>query len=185
MAFRLFATIGFDETTMGDIAGELGIGRRTLFRYFASKNDLVWGDFDQVLDRLREAFAAADAQTPMMTALREAVVTSNTYADEALPELRVRMTLITRNPALQAHSMLRYAEWRAVVTEFAAHRLRREPEDFAPVALGYAALGASMSAFAHWVEHPDKQLVTVLGRSYELLEAGFDPAVVHRRTRGI
>jgi mycofactocin system transcriptional regulator len=184
-AFRLFSTVGFDETTMDDVAAELGIGRRTLFRYFASKNDMVWGDFDWVLDRLRAELAATDPKAPLMTALREAAVASNTYPDEALPELRIRMTLITTVPALQAHSMLRYAEWRAVVAEFAAGRLRRQPEDFAPVAIGYAALAASSSAFTHWVAHPEKDIVKLLQRTYAMLEEGFEITAVRRLSRGI
>jgi mycofactocin system transcriptional regulator len=185
VALGLFATRGFDTTTMDDIAGALGIGRRTLFRYFDSKNDLVWGDFDWVLVRLRDAFAATDPRAPLMDAVREAVVASNTYPVEALPELRIRMTLITTVPALQAHSMLRYAEWRGVVADFVAARTRRAPEDFVPQAVGYAALSASTAAFAHWVRNPDKDLVRLLDRSYRMLAAGFDPAELKPLARGI
>jgi AcrR family transcriptional regulator len=41
LGFELFGQKGFDETTVDDIATGAGIGRRTFFRYFASKNDLV------------------------------------------------------------------------------------------------------------------------------------------------
>ena len=167
---------------MDDIADELGIGRRTLFRYFASKNDMVWGDFDWVLDRLRAEFDAAAPDTPVMTALRQAAVASNTYPDEQLPELRIRMGLITTVPTLQAHSMLRYAEWRAVVSEFAAERLRYAPDDFVPVAIGYAALAASTSAFTHWVAHPDLDLTQLLDRSYGMLAEGFEIPAALRPT---
>src|SRR5262245_3567476 len=44
-AFRLFGERGFEGTTLDAIAREVGIGRRTLFRYFASKNDIPWGQF--------------------------------------------------------------------------------------------------------------------------------------------
>ena len=86
----------------------MGVTRRTIFRYFPSKNDMVWGDFDAVIARLREEFAAQGRATPLMDALRRAVIASNTYEPEQLPELRIRMSLITTVPALQAHSMLRY-----------------------------------------------------------------------------
>lgn len=184
-ALNLFATRGFDETTMDDVATALGIGRRTLFRYFASKNDMVWGDFDWVLDRLRDDLDATDPSTPVMTAVRQAAVSSNTYPADALPELRIRMTLITTVPALQGHSMLRYAEWREVIATFAARRLRRRPDDLVPLAIGHAALAASTSAFSHWVEHPEKDLRTLLDRSYGLLEAGFDATAIKRLARGI
>ncbi len=185
VALRLFTERGFEQTTMDDIAQELGVGRRTLFRYYASKNDMVWGDFDWVLDRLRAAFAATSARTPLMTALREAVIASNTYPEAALPELRTRLELITTVPALQAHSMLRYAEWRSVVAEFVARRLKRHPADLEVAGLGYAALAASTSAFTHWVAHPEKDLILLLDRSYRMLEEGFDERALRRLTKGI
>lgn len=179
----MFARVGFDGTTVDDVADALGIGRRTLFRYFKSKNDMVWGEFDQVLERLRADFAALDRRLPLMAALRRAAISSNTYPDEALPDLRIRMTLITTVPALQAHSMLRYAEWRQVVAEFAAERLHRAPHDFAPQAVGHAALAASTSAFTYWVHHPDSDLLKLLDASYALLATGFGTAEMRKRSR--
>lgn len=174
-ALQMFAQRGFEETTLNDIATGLGIGRRTLFHYFGSKNDMVWGDFDTVLERLRAELNAHPPEAPLMETLRAAVVASNTYPPEALPELRLRLTLITSVPALQAHSMLRYSDWRGVVAEFAAERLGAGAQDLFPRSLGYAALAASTSAFTHWVEHPSEDLLKLLDRSYRLLAAGFDP----------
>lgn len=185
VALELFDRQGFDATTMDDVAAALHIGRRTLFRYFASKNDLVWGDFDRVLERLRADLDVADRKLGLMEALRRAAVSSNSYPDEALPELRIRMTLITTVPALQAHSMLRYAAWRQVVAEFAARRLRREPDDFAPQAIAHAALAASISAFTYWVHHPGSDLTALLDGSYLLLSEGFDATVVRKISRAI
>jgi TetR/AcrR family transcriptional regulator, regulator of mycofactocin system len=185
IALDLFTHHGFDATTMDDVAAALGVGRRTVFRYFASKNDLVWGDFDSVLHRLQDEFDTIDGKVPLAAALRDAVVASNTYPAEILPELRSRLTLITTVPALQAHSMLRYAEWRAVVARFVARRLRRPPAHLVPQAIGHAALAASTSAFTHWVAHPDKDLLKLLRRSYDLLAAGLDEPAVRRLARRV
>jgi mycofactocin system transcriptional regulator len=183
LALRLFVERGFDETTMDDIADELGIGRRTLFRYYASKNDLVWGEFDQVLERLRRDLAAA-GDIPIMDAIRQAAVQSNTYPDELLDELHLRLKLIQTVPALQAHSMLRYAEWRQVIAEYVGSRLGCAPDDLVPVAIGYAALGASSAAFSRWVAHRDEDILALLDESYRLLAEGFRsitaPGVVSR-----
>jgi mycofactocin system transcriptional regulator len=172
-ALRLFSSRGFERTTVEDIAAAVGVTRRTIFRYFASKNDIVWGDFDWVIGRLRVAFAEEEASVPMMDALRRAVVASNRYEPEQLPELRIRMTLITTVPALQAHSMLRYGAWRSAVAELVAERLDADPLDLPPQALAHAALGTSMSAFKRWVENPEEDLGDCLERVYRLLASGF------------
>ena len=171
-ALRLFAESGFEETTVEHIAAELGVSRRTLFRYFPSKNDMVWGDFDRVLERLRVALSEEPADAPLLEALGRAVVASNRYEDEQLPELRIRMTLITSVPALQAHAMLRYDAWRAVVAAWVAARLGQRPDDLVPQTIAHAALGTSMAAFVRWVHHPDEDLAEHLRRGYAVLAGG-------------
>ena len=171
-ALEMFAERGFEETTVDDIAVALGVSRRTLFRYFASKNDMVWGDFDWVLARLKRCLNAADPDEPLHEALRGAVVESNRYEDDQLPELRIRMRLITGVPALQAHSTLRYAEWRAVIADFVADRLGCEPGDLVPQTVAHAALGTSMAAFLVWVDDPSSDLVANLDEAYRLLGSG-------------
>jgi len=171
-ALEMFAERGFEETTVDDIADALGVSRRTLFRYFASKNDMVWGDFDWVLGRLRRCLDATAADEPLHDALRRAAVESNRYEAEQLPELRIRMRLITGVPALQAHSALRYAEWREVIAEWVAKRLGCEPGDLVPQTVAHAALGTSMAAFLVWVDDPSSDLVANLERAYRLLGEG-------------
>jgi TetR/AcrR family transcriptional regulator, regulator of mycofactocin system len=171
-ALALFAERGFEQTTVEDVADALGVSRRTLFRYFASKNDMVWGEFDQVLERLRRCLAATSGDEPLHEALRRAVVESNRYEPSQLPELRIRMRLITRVPALQAHSMLRYTEWRAVIAEFVAGRLGCAPENVVPQVVAHAALGTSMAAFVVWVDDPSSDLVANLDDAYRLLGSG-------------
>jgi TetR/AcrR family transcriptional regulator, regulator of mycofactocin system len=171
-ALELFAERGFEETTVDDIADALGVSRRTLFRYFASKNDMAWGDFDWVLARLRRCLAATEPEEPLHEALGRAVVESNRYEEEQLPELRIRMRLITGVPALQAHSMLRYAEWRSVIAEFVAERLQCGVDDLIPQTVAHAALGTSMAAFLVWVDNPASDLVENLEEAYRLLGLG-------------
>ena len=171
-ALQLFARRGFEQTTVEDIAAELGVGRRTVFRYFRSKNDIVWGDFDRVLQRLRDELAGQREGLEMIDALAAAAVASNRYPPEQLPELRTRLTLITSVPALQAHSALRYADWRRVVAEFVAQRRGERPEDLVPQTVAFAALGASMAAFSVWVAEGG-DLERRLHDAYAALAAGF------------
>jgi mycofactocin system transcriptional regulator len=173
-AFDLFERRGFEATSIEDIAAAVGVGRRTIFRYFPSKNDIAWGDFDWVNERLRRGLEESGPEVPLMEALRRAAVLSNRYPGEELPALRQRLTLITTVPALQAHSMLRYSSWRAVVAEWAAARRGERSEDLVPQVIAHLALGASMAAFTRWVENPDEDLERCLDRAYQLLAEGTD-----------
>src|ERR1700724_3962489 len=76
-AFALFAVRGFDATTVDEIAAAAGIGRRTFFRYFPSKNDIPWGAFEAELDRMRVRLKACPAQVPLMEAIRVALIDFN------------------------------------------------------------------------------------------------------------
>jgi len=173
VALDLFATRGFAETTLEDIARELGVSRRTIFRYYPSKNDIVWADFDQHLDGLRARFAASDADEPLMAVLRRAVVAFNDYGDAELPALRIRMGLITSVPALVGHSLVRHRDWSDVVAEFVARRLGADVRDHLPQVIANASLGAAMATYLHWISHDDVDLLTELDRAFALLAVGF------------
>jgi TetR/AcrR family transcriptional regulator, regulator of mycofactocin system len=162
IALELFATRGFDETTVEDIAETAGIGRRTFFRYFASKNDVVWGDFDAALADLRQRLAAVPDVVPLIEGLTGAVLAFNSLPPEAEPQHRVRMAMVLHTPALQAHSTLRYAGWRGVVADHAARRLGVTHDSLAPSLLAHQALGSCVAAYEHWLNHPESDLQDLL-----------------------
>jgi TetR/AcrR family transcriptional regulator, regulator of mycofactocin system len=173
IAFDLFDRQGFEQTTIDDIAVAAGIGRRTFFRYFPSKNDVPWGSFDTELERMRLHLKAFPPQIPLMDAIRVAIVDFNTFAPEQIPWHRRRMRLILRIPALQAHSTLRYAAWRRVITEFVADRIGQHPDALAPRTIGYAALGVSIAAYEQWLETEDADLGELLDAAMRQLAAAF------------
>lgn len=172
-ALELFAEHGFEATTVDDIAAAAGIGRRTFFRYFASKNDAVWGDFEQGLCDLRARLAAADPGQPLLDALREAVLAFNRFDPDEVPWHRDRMALILRVPALQAHSTLRYAAWRQVVADFAGARLDEPADALLPQLVAHSCLGAAMTAYEQWLAHPDADLEELLDQALRALDGSW------------
>lgn len=173
IALGLFQKQGFEATTVEEIADAVGVGRRTIFRYFRSKNDIVWGDFESVNRRMRAELDSHGPEVPLMEALRAAAIESNRYPSEQQRVLRLRITMITTVPALQGHSMLRYASWRAVVAGWAAERRGEEESDLVPEVLGQAALGTSIAAFRRWVMHPSEELEQCLDVAYSNLAEAF------------
>jgi mycofactocin system transcriptional regulator len=171
VALELFAERGFDQTTVDDLAEAAGIGRRTFFRYFASKNDVVWGDFDAALDALRAALAAVPTDVPLMDGLREAVKAFNQLPEGAEPQHRVRMAMVLHTPALQAHSTLRYAGWRAVIAEHVALRTGGQPDDFGPRLLAHQVLASAVAAYEQWLARPESDLQDLLENALRTLDS--------------
>ena len=169
-AFKLFAERGFDATTLDAIAEAVGVGRRTLFRYFASKNDIPWGQFDRTLDGFRELLAGMPTDLPLHVAVHRGVLGFNEFPDDAEPPHRERMRLILKTPALQAHSVLRYAQWRAVIAEYVADRLDLRPDDLLPRTVGQVSLALALSAYETWLEQPDASLPDLLESAMAALE---------------
>ena len=174
LAITLFLERGFEETTVDDIAAEAGIGRRTFFRYFSSKNEVPWGEFDANISRMQVLLEQLPAERGVLDALREAVLDFNRVDAREAPWLHRRMRLILTVPTLQAHSMLKYGQWRQAVADFVAERLGADPADLVPQAVGWAALGVSIAAYEQWLAHPEHDLAELLDRAYRQLALGFD-----------
>jgi len=167
LGLALFAAHGFDATSVDEIAEAAGISRRTLFRYFPSKNDIAWGDFDAELDRMRTFLAALPADTPLPDALLLALVDFNTFPSNEAYRHRQRMSLLLEVPALQAHSALKYAGWRQVVAEHVAKQLGLRPIDHLPRSVAWMLLGIALAAYEQWLADESHELL-------ELLRAGSD-----------
>ena len=173
VALELFAERGFVATTVDDIAAAAGIGRRTFFRYFASKNDVVWGDFELGLLALRARLATVQPGRPLLDELREAVLAFNRFDPGEVPWHRDRMALILTVPALQAHSTLRYAAWRSVIAEFAAARLGGSPADLLPQLVAHSCLGAALTAYDQWLLRPGSDLPLLLDQAMRALSGSW------------
>jgi mycofactocin system transcriptional regulator len=172
IALELFTDRGFDTTTVDDIAAAAGIGRRTVFRYYASKNDIPWGAFDEQLGRMRETFAALPEDLPVMAGVRAAVLAFNDVDPAEQPWHRRRLRLILGTPALQAHSTLRYAAWRRVVADYAAARLGLRPDELVPQTIGHASLGVALAAYECWLAEEHSELRELLDVVFRSLERG-------------
>jgi len=172
-AFGLFAARGFEHVTVDEIAAAAGIGRRTFFRYFPSKNDIPWGAFETELERMRARLRACPPEVPLMDAIRLALVDFNRVSPAQVPMHRRRMELILRVPTLLAHSTLRFTAWREVIAEFVAERTGLRPGELAPQAIAHAVLGVAVAAYEHWLDDQSADLGALLDAAMRQLGAAF------------
>lgn len=176
VALDLFATQGFEQTTVEQIAAGAGVSTRTFFRYFDAKSSVLWHAFDQEVDALAAALAATPPEVGLRDAIRTAVVSVNRHRVEDLPELRARMQLIGTERALLASAAPHYDAWERVISEFAATRLGGAWDDLVPLTIGRTTLAACRSAFDRWVAVGRDDLTSYLDQALRALSTGFDEA---------
>jgi TetR/AcrR family transcriptional regulator, regulator of mycofactocin system len=160
VAIELFTARGFADVSVDDVAQAAGISRRTLFRYYASKNAIPWGDFDTHLAHLRE--------------LRAALLAFNTFDESETVRHRQRMRVILQTAELQAYSMTMYAGWREVIAGFVAHRMDCKTTDLLPQTVAWTMLAVALSAYEHWLGDESVPLPTALGNAFDVVGAGLE-----------
>ena len=171
-ALDLFTRHGFERVTTDEIADAAGISRRTFFRHVTGKADAVWGDFDTHVRRL-EALLSAAGDRPVLASICAAYVQVNDHAEGDLPMLRQRMRLILTEPALQAHSQVRYGALDRVVAAHVAHRTGMDPDALLPRLVATSTRAAATTAFEAWLADDRTSLGAALHEAFDELAAGF------------
>jgi mycofactocin system transcriptional regulator len=172
-ALDLFTHRGFENVTTDEVADSAGISRRTFFRYYATKADAVWGDFAGHVARLEGLLAVTDAAQPVYASVCAAYLEVNDYPAVELPLLRERMQLILTEPALVAHSQLRFAEVDRVVARHVVARTGASPADLVPRLVAASTRAAATTAFEAWLADERSSLTRHLHVAFDEMAAGF------------
>ncbi|MFG2409671.1 TetR family transcriptional regulator [Streptomyces brevispora] len=103
-AFGLFMEHGFERTTVDDIVARAGVGRRSFFRYFPSKEDAVFPDHERCLADMTAFLEAAGDDDPVETVCDAARLVLRMYAVN--PEFSVQRYRLTREvPGLRTYEL--------------------------------------------------------------------------------
>ncbi|MFJ1967821.1 TetR family transcriptional regulator [Streptomyces sp. NPDC087903] len=104
-AFRLFLERGYEQTTVDDIVALAGVGRRSFFRYFPSKEDVVFPDHERCLADMTAFLAAGDdTDEPVRRVCDAARLVLGMYAEN--PTFSVQRYRLTKKvPGLRAYEL--------------------------------------------------------------------------------
>ncbi|WP_280262086.1 mycofactocin system transcriptional regulator [Nocardia wallacei] len=173
IALELFTAQGFEETTVEQIAATAGVSARTFFRYFESKTAVLWHRFDGEVDAIRTLLDDTPADLGLLPAIRRAVLAANDYRATDIPELRMRMRLLSTVPTLVASAAVHYDAWERAIIDFAARRTGTPPDALYPLAVGRATLAVCRAAYDAWVRRADADLTAYLDAALRALASGF------------
>ncbi|MEV0375522.1 TetR family transcriptional regulator [Streptomyces sp. NPDC050636] len=188
-ALQLLALKGFDAVTIDEIVTTAGVSKRTFFRYFASKEDVVVQFLADMGTGIRAELAARPIEECPSAALQHAVsVPIAACADHSDRALRV-VQLILRTPALLARFLERQAQWRDDLTAELARRLGLDPDtDLYPQLAAGMTLTAFNTVLHRWsddgsAEDPSEltnRAFAIIAPALDAVERRTSPAHVHR-----
>jgi AcrR family transcriptional regulator len=177
-AARLFASRGYDETTVDDIAAAAEVSRSTFFRYFPSKEAAAFPDEEVRVEVVSEVLETAPADEPLPTTIRRAALSLIDYDLEAKVELHKWHELLHEEPALAAYALRVQNESINTFTRLIAKRMGVNPtRDLRPrlaVQMAYAAVN---SVWSTWTSGSEAELRKLLNQAFDVLEAGLDQAL--------
>jgi AcrR family transcriptional regulator len=172
-ALKLLAFQGFEQTTIDQIVAAAGVSRRTFFRYFKSKEDVIIEFLAEVGRLARAQLAARPAAESPAIALRRAF---SAFVEETAhdPEKTLKLAKLTLDtPPLLARYRDRQGEWQAGLAEELGRRSGLDPEsDMRPSIAAGVALTAFTTALTTWARSDGAQpLQDLLDRAFALVEA--------------
>jgi AcrR family transcriptional regulator len=100
-AVELFLEQGYAATTVPEIAERAGVARRTFFRYFPDKREVLFAGEDEIPERVRAMVAEAPADSGPMDLIEHGFArVAEQLFEGRRAELRVRCAIIDANPEL-------------------------------------------------------------------------------------
>jgi AcrR family transcriptional regulator len=125
IAQDLFVEHGYEETTVEQIAAAAGMSKRTFFRYFASKDDLVIGKYDLLGDRMAEALRSRPEEEPVWESMRRLFDSALGYVDDPVQRARNDATehIVHSTPSLNAGYLEKLSRMQGMLVQEVARRL--------------------------------------------------------------
>lgn len=170
--YRLIQEQGYEATTIEQIAEAAEVSPSTVFRYFATKEDIVLTDeYDPIMVAvLRSRPLDEPPLESLRLMMREALTSFVTDEDE---ELRQRTRLMVEVPAIRARMTETMSDTAKLLSEVLADRTGRSADDLHIRVFIAAVLGALREVTLYWGEHGQEgDLITMIDEALDTLEGG-------------
>ncbi|MFF2434147.1 TetR/AcrR family transcriptional regulator [Streptomyces sp. NPDC058107] len=170
--YRLIAEQGYDATTIEQIAEAAEVSPSTVFRYFATKEDIVLTDeYDPLMEA---AIRNRPADEPPLRSMRFVVTeTLATLLATEEEQVRRRTRLMVEVPAIRARLSEIMSDTAKMLDRVLADRSGRSADDLAVRVFVAAVLGALREVTLYWGEHGQEgDLIAMVNQALDTLEGG-------------
>ncbi|MFC1438563.1 TetR family transcriptional regulator [Streptacidiphilus sp. N1-10] len=147
-AMELYVERGFDQTTIADIAERAGLTKRTFFRHYADKRDVLFAGADPLRDVVVRAITEAPPELAPFAAVSFGIEAGAELIQERPDDVRMRQAVIDAHPELQERELAKLA---ALVGDMAAALHGRGVGAWPARLAAEAGMAAFRVAFARWI----------------------------------
>lgn len=199
VATTLFASRGFDNVTVCEVADVVGVSEKTIYNYFPTKESMLLDIADEAIDRiaraLRDRGPGESLTDAVLSALNNDMERFDLAPDELVAFFPQFAEMVQSTPALRAAWLNMHNRVALVATEELAARAEVDPRDPEPIiagralaALGDVAFQARLRRIEEGLRGADlrEAVASDLERAARLLETGlwsFNILTQGRRSR--
>lgn len=173
-AVDLFCDRGFDQTTMDAIAEAADVSVRTVFRYFPSKEDLVFAESEADLADLRLLLDQRPADEPLLVSVRAVAELLVERMEPSQDEDARLAPLLHDVPALRARYLQLMDRVEGTVAGWARDRLEAGPDDLRPRLLAASMVAVQRVVVDAITAGDPRPIADLVRQSMDLLGHGFD-----------
>jgi AcrR family transcriptional regulator len=152
-AEELFLARGFEAVTVEEIAQAAGVSRRTFFRYYESKEDVMAERSDRLGEQLLAELAARPLDEPPLLAIRNALVPAIEYGLAEPDLVRNTIRLLRETSAVRRAVMERRNRLEERIAALMVRRMGATSHDNTPMLLAFLTRALHDTAFNAWYDH--------------------------------
>jgi AcrR family transcriptional regulator len=161
-ALELFARDGFDATHSDRIAERAGVSPRTFFRYFPTKESVVFHRDHWFMRSFAAAFLEQPGERSDYVALWQTFVEQAAGFGALRTRIETYRAAVDSSPVLLGREQEHLAEHAATLSEAIAHRRGERTVDDASITLGIVALALYQRALRRWLDGPPARELAAL-----------------------
>jgi AcrR family transcriptional regulator len=170
-ALDLFVQKGYDRTTIEEIVREADVSRRTFFRYFGSKEEVIFKGAEEDLEHLRKLVRERPAQEPSLEAVKHVMIGFVRHLEAREAPVLSFVHVVLMSDTLTARAAELQLRWTQSLAEALAERAGKAIDIPSRLlaALGMATLAAGIAA---WAEGVSTDLPASVESAFQPIEDG-------------